>query len=156
MPAENRFDLDMGIEEALAALERQREKIGKLGEHWRDTRTTVRAKDQSLSMTFNGRGEIDELVFNEAKYRKLAPAQLAKAIVETLHSGRAESVAKTSELMGTGSVSGIDFQELASGKVDPMELLESLISPMLKQFGGLEEISSGLAKGRRDGSVNDG
>ncbi|GAB3733682.1 hypothetical protein GCM10027598_58520 [Amycolatopsis oliviviridis] len=151
MSTENRFDPDAGIEEAMAALEREREKLGKLSEHWRDGRTTVRAKDQSLSMTFDGRGELVEMSFNEAKYRKLAPAQLASVVVETLQRGRAESAAKMSELMGTGSATGLNFQDLAAGKADPLELLDTLISPMLDQVGGMEEISSGRSKNRDGG-----
>jgi hypothetical protein len=124
-----------GVEEAMAALEREREKLGKLSELWRDARTTVRAKDQSLSMTFDGRGELVELVFNEGKYRSLAPAQLASVVVETLQRGKAESLAKVAELMGTSGPSGLDYGAVASGKADPQSLLESLISPMLDSVG---------------------
>jgi hypothetical protein len=131
------FDGDAGVEEAMAALQREREKLGKLSELWRDGRTTVRAKDQSLSMTFDGRGELVELVFNEGKYRSLAPAQLASVVVETLQRGKAESMAKVAEVMGTGTggASGLDYGAVASGKADPQELLESLIGPMLEGVG---------------------
>ncbi|WIX98209.1 YbaB/EbfC family DNA-binding protein [Amycolatopsis mongoliensis] len=129
------FDGDAGVEEALATLERERAKIGKLSELWREGRTTVRAKDQSLSMTFDGRGEVVDLVFNESKYRLLAPAQLANVVVETLQRGKAECMAKMSEVMGAGSASGIDYGEVASGKVDPQQVLESLIGPMLGSVG---------------------
>lgn len=126
---------DAGVEEAMATLERERAKLGKLSELWRDGRTTVRAKDQSLSMTFDGRGELVELAFNESKYRTLAPAQLASVVVETLSRGKAESMAKMSELMGASGVSGIDYGEVASGKMDPQAMLESLIGPMLNSVG---------------------
>jgi hypothetical protein len=129
------FGGDVDIEGAMAMLERERAKVGKLAELWRDGRTVVRAKDQSLSMTFDGRGELVELVFNESKYRLLAPAQLASVVVETLQRGKAESVAKMSELMGGGSTGGFDYQDLATGKVDPGQLLDSLISPMLDGVG---------------------
>ncbi|MEV7043713.1 YbaB/EbfC family DNA-binding protein [Amycolatopsis sp. NPDC051061] len=128
------FDGDGGVEEALAALERERQKIGKLSEMWREGRTTIRAKDQSLSMTFDGRGELIELVFNESKYRSLAPAQLANVVLETLRRGKAECMAKMSEVMGTGG-SGIDYGEVAAGKADPQQVLESLIGPMLGSVG---------------------
>ncbi|WP_410586386.1 YbaB/EbfC family DNA-binding protein [Amycolatopsis sp. lyj-23] len=135
MVSEGSFEDDAGVGEALAALDREREKLGRLGVLWREGRTTVRAKDQSLSMTFDGRGELVELVFNESKYRKLAPAQLASVVVETLQRGKAESMAKMSEVMGTGGVSGLDYGAVASGAADPQELLESLIGPMLEGVG---------------------
>lgn len=129
------FDGDGGVEEALATLEREREKIGRLSELWREGRTTIRAKDHSLSMTFDGRGELVDLTFNESKYRQLAPAQLANAVVETLQRGKAECMAKMSEVMGSGGLSGIDYGEVASGKADPQQVLESLIGPMLGSVG---------------------
>ncbi|KFU75673.1 hypothetical protein BB31_40375 [Amycolatopsis lurida NRRL 2430] len=128
------FGGDAGVGEALANLQREREKIGKLSELWRDGRVTVRAKDQSLSMTFDGRGELVELLFNESKYRLLAPAQLAKTVVDTLQRGKAECMAKMSEVMGT-SASGIDYGAAAAGKLDPQEMIESLIGPMLGSVG---------------------
>ncbi|WP_370942212.1 YbaB/EbfC family nucleoid-associated protein [Amycolatopsis sp. cg5] len=129
------FAGDAGVEEALAALNREQEKLGKLTELWRDGRTTVRAKDQSLSVTVDGRGELVELVFNEAKYRLLPPAQLASVVLETVQRAKAEAMTKMSELMGTSSVSGIDYGDVAAGKMDPQELMDSLISPMLKEVG---------------------
>ncbi|MFC9254307.1 YbaB/EbfC family nucleoid-associated protein [Amycolatopsis thailandensis] len=121
----------------MAALERERKKVGKLSELWNEGGMTVRAKDNSLSMTFDGRGELTELVFNESKYRSLAPAQLANVILETLQRGKAESMAKMSELMGTGSVSGLDLGEVAAGKIDPQQMIEALISPLLGAAEGL-------------------
>jgi hypothetical protein len=144
MSAGNMFDADAGIEEAMAALGREREKLGKLGDLWKEGGTTVRAKDHSLSMTFDGRGELTELVFNEAKYRTLAPAQLASVVVETLQRGKAEVMAKMSEVMGTSSASGLNLQEIAAGKVDPQEILNTLIGPLL---AGIEELG-GAAPGR--------
>ncbi|MFD2419616.1 YbaB/EbfC family nucleoid-associated protein [Amycolatopsis pigmentata] len=128
-------ELDKGIEEAMANLEREREKLGKLGELWQEERTTVRAKDQSLEMTFDGRGEPVELVFNPSKYRTLAPAQLADVILETFRRGRARSVEKMSATMGETSRTGLNIGDVASGKVDPREMLDALIAPML---GGLD------------------
>ncbi|MEV7043869.1 YbaB/EbfC family DNA-binding protein [Amycolatopsis sp. NPDC051061] len=129
------FDDGAGVDEAMAALQREREKLGKLSALWREGRTTVRTKDQSLSMTFDGRGELVEQAFNESRYRSLAPAQLASVVMETLQRGKAESLAKAAEVMGTNSASGLDYGAVASGKAAPQELLESLISPMLGSVG---------------------
>jgi hypothetical protein len=136
------FDADKGIESALADLETERAKLGKLSELWREGRSTIRSKDQSLSMTFDGRGELLELVFNESKYRALAPKQLASIVLETMRRGREQSIEKMSELMGVTTVVGLDMTEVASGRADPQEMLDALISPMLKT---LDSIGSPVA-----------
>ncbi|UMP06959.1 YbaB/EbfC family DNA-binding protein [Amycolatopsis sp. EV170708-02-1] len=147
------FDLDKGLDEAMATLDAERRKLAELGKVWEEGRTTVRAKDKSFEMTFDGRGELIEMVFNQSKYRTLAPAQLAAAIVETLQRGKAETMAKMTEVMGTGAgtLPGIDIDAIASGKIDPMEMLNSLIGPMFDGIGGVDGFGSGTEKGRSDG-----
>jgi hypothetical protein len=122
-------------EQAWATFEAEARKLGELGRLWEEASTVVRAKDQSLEMTFDGRGELVDLVFNGSKYRKLAPAQLAQVIIETLQMGRAQAQDKMAELMGTPDIPGLDLNGLATGKVKPDEMLNSLIGPI---FGGLD------------------
>lgn len=135
------FDPDMGIKEAMERLEAEQAKVGKLSELWRDGRTVIRAKDHSLSMTFDGRGDPVELVFNASKYRSMPPAQLAKVVLDTLRQGRVESVQKMSEIMGAGSATGLDFGEIVNGNADPQELMERLISPFMENA---REVMPGL------------
>lgn len=93
--------------------------------------TTVRSKDRSLSMTFDGRGELSSMAFNGSKYRSMAPAELAHVIVETLQTGRARAMEKLTEQMGPASLPGVDIAGLASGRASASEVFESLLSPML-------------------------
>jgi hypothetical protein len=99
--------------------------------------TTVQAKDRSFSMTFDGRGELTSMTFQGEKYRKMAPAQLANLIVETLRAGRAECMEKLSDFAGEPILPGVDFRDLASGKVSPSELFDSLLSPMIDEVNGV-------------------
>ncbi|WP_410604722.1 YbaB/EbfC family DNA-binding protein [Amycolatopsis sp. lyj-90] len=146
------FDPDAGVEEAMTALAREREKLAKLGKLWRDGGLTVRAKDNSLSMKFDGHGEVSELVFNEAKYRSLAPAKLASNIIETLQRGKAESMAKMSDLMGNSTIGGVDLGAAAAGKVDPEEMLEALLSPLMGMVEGMggevDQVKNGKSEKR--------
>lgn len=121
-------------DEAWAAFEDEARKLGELGKLWAETSTTIRAKDHSLEMTFDGRGEPVDLVFNGSKYRQLAPAQLAQTIIETLHNGRAQAQEKMAELMGTPDLPGLDVNGLITGKVRPDELINALVGPMLEGF----------------------
>ncbi|GAA1029697.1 MULTISPECIES: YbaB/EbfC family DNA-binding protein [Amycolatopsis] len=130
-------DAESGLEDAMAALETERRKLDELGRVW-DEAITVRAKDRSLEMTFDGRGELAELTFNGDKYRKLAPQQLASIILETLRKGRAQAQEKLAGAMSGGiGIPGLDVAGLASGKVRPDEMFESLLGPMLQGLGGM-------------------
>ncbi|MFC3456275.1 YbaB/EbfC family nucleoid-associated protein [Amycolatopsis speibonae] len=126
---------DPVLEQALADLEREKQKLREVSKLWEESTTTVRAKDNSFSMTFDGRGELTDLSFQGSKYRSLPPAQLAHQILEALHQGRNEAHAKVEKIMGTGSATDPDFAGVAGGKVDPMEMMNSLLGPML---GGVD------------------
>ncbi|WP_340687953.1 YbaB/EbfC family nucleoid-associated protein [Amycolatopsis coloradensis] len=127
---------DMGVEQALADLEREKQKLREVSKIWEESTTIVRAKDNSFSMTFDGRGELTDVSFQGSKYRSLPPAQLAHHIVEAVRQGRNEAMAKVEKVMGTGAT-GLDFAGVAGGKVDPMEMMNSLLGPMLEGLDGL-------------------
>lgn len=149
-------DAERLADEALADLEREKAKLREVGKIWEEASTTVRAKDNSFAMTFDGRGELTELVFNGSKYRTLAPAHLAHLIVETLRAGRAQAVAKVQEVMGhndSGSGARLDFAGLASGKVDPMDMVNELIGPLLEGLDGIGAAPDG-DDGGNTGSEN--
>ena len=93
-------DLQRMADDAMADLDRERAKLGELGKLW-DQNTTVHAKDRSLSMTVDGRGELLEVAFTGSKYKTMPPAQLAHVIVETL--GRAASKVQAGIRPLTGS-----------------------------------------------------
>jgi YbaB/EbfC DNA-binding family len=132
-------------DEAWEAFEDEARKLSELGKHWAEASTTIRTKGNSLEMTFNGRGEPIDLVFNGSKYRQLAPAQLAQIIIETLQKGRAQAQQKMVELMGTPDIPGLDVNGLITGEVGPDELLNALVGPMLEGF------DDRAPKERRDG-----
>jgi DNA-binding protein YbaB len=134
----NSVDPSHAMESAMAMFENESRKLADLGKHWDEASTTVRAKDHSLEMTFDGRGELVDLVFNSSKYRAMPPAQLAKVIIDTLRTGREQAQQKMNELMGVPDIPGLDLQGLANGRVRPDEMINSLIGPMfdtLNDFG---------------------
>ncbi|OXM54006.1 hypothetical protein CFP71_20460 [Amycolatopsis thailandensis] len=128
-------DSERALEKAMADLNAEREKLTELSRVWKEERTTIKAKDQSLSMTFDGRGDLVELVFNESKYRAMPPAQLASVILETLRNGRAKSLERMNEIMGVGgSQDGIDLAAFATGELDAEKIMESLMGPMYEKM----------------------
>lgn len=149
------FDATGAADDALAALDAERRKLGELGKFWSEASTKVRAKDQSLEMTFDGRGELVELTFNGSKYRSLAPAQLARLIVDTIRAGRVQAQEKMAEIMGTPEIPGLDVAGLAAGRVGPEEMIEALIGPMVEGLAGFG-IDAGSQFGRTAHKDEDG
>jgi hypothetical protein len=131
----SKADADRMVEEAMGALDKERAKLAELGKVWQE-QTTVRAKDQSLAMTFDGRGELLDLTFLGTKFRTMAPAQLAHSILDTIKRGKAESMARINEVMGEDAAGGLDIEGIASGRVNPMDVINDLIGPMMDGFDG--------------------
>jgi hypothetical protein len=138
---------DRAVEAAWANLENEARKLTELGKHWDEASTVVRAKDHSLEMTFDGRGELADLTFNASKYRAMAPAQLAAVIVETLRAGRVQAQQKMADLMGTEDIPGLDLNGIASGAVRPDDVVEALLGPMFKTLNDFG-IDSPMPKNR--------
>lgn len=129
-------------DDPMADLEAEKGRLGALGRVWKEETTTVRAKDNSFSMTFDGRGDLTGITFHGTKYRTAAPAEHAHLLVETLRRGRLESLEKMAETMGGDVLPGIDFVGLATGKVDPNEVVDALVAPLMR---GLDEPAAGAA-----------
>ncbi|AUI60349.1 YbaB/EbfC family DNA-binding protein [Amycolatopsis sp. BJA-103] len=142
-------------DEALAALERQRETAKETSRVWREETTTVTAEDRSMSMTFDGRGELTGITFTGSKYRSMAPAQLASVIVDMVRKGRAESTAKLTA--HAPAVPGLDLDGLINGTADPADVLDKILGPMLDGMDNLSPenmrnwFSDDTRKDSRDG-----
>jgi DNA-binding protein YbaB len=122
------------MEAALATLATEQRKLAAFQEQVGRTTTVVHSKDRMLTMTFNGRGELDKLTLNDSRYREMAPVELAKIFMETLAAGRREAVQKLGGLMGSDPLPGVSFTDLASGQIDLMEVVNSLVGPALGQL----------------------
>jgi hypothetical protein len=145
---------ERAVEDAWASFETEMQKLGDLNKHWEEASTTVHAKDRSLALTLDGRGELTDVAFNGSKYRTLPPVQLAQIIVETLRKGRIEAQQKMSGLMGETSVPGLDLAGLATGEVRPDEMIKSMFGPLLEGFG--VELEMPGRGPRKDGEPDNG
>lgn len=123
--------LEEANEAALASLDREQRKLSDITKTLSEAVTTVKAKDRSLTVDFDGRGEITAITFQGSKYRNMAPAELSHVLLETIRIGRAECVQKLTEAMGQDLLPGVNFSDLASGKLNAEEILEKVVSPFL-------------------------
>ncbi|OZM78830.1 hypothetical protein [Pseudonocardia sp. MH-G8] len=124
-----------GTDDPMARLDDERRRLDALGRVWQDETTTVRAKDNTFSMTFDGRGDLTEVAFHGSKYKTVAPTELGHRIVETLKQGRLESLEKMAATMNPDSVGGLDLVGIATGKVDPRKAINALMAPLLEGLG---------------------
>ena len=122
-------------EQLMAELEGEHNRLDELGDVWRSGTTTVTAKDRSFTMAFDGRGDLSDITFNGTRYRRLAPAELAHLLLETMRAGRLQSLEKMAATM-SDAMPGVDLVGLATGRVDPRAVLDSLVGPLFAGLGG--------------------
>ena len=118
-------------EAALSSLDREHQKLTEVTNMIDEESTTVRSKDRSVSMDFDGRGEVTAITFHGTKYRTMAPAELSHVLLETLRAGRAQCLQKVADAMGEDFLPGISFADLATGKMDAEDIFQKLVSPFL-------------------------
>ena len=138
---------DGGLEAAFATLAEEQRKLADFQRKMGEASTTVESPNKLVSATFDGRGELVKLVFNNTKYRSMAPKELAGVVFDTLSRGRGEAFGKIGEMAGGEVLPGISFSELASGKVDLNEVVGTLMTSAMDLPGLAEAARADVAKG---------
>jgi hypothetical protein len=139
---------------AMATVERERKKISELTRQMNENTTTVRSKDRSFTVDFDGRGEVIGINFQGTKYRTMAPAEFSHLLVQTIKSGRALCTQKLAEAMGDELLPGVTFTDLASGNLSVEEVFEKVVSPFLGEDyndGVLGRPAANEKEGQRNG-----
>jgi DNA-binding protein YbaB len=120
--------------DALAQLEEERRKLATLQSQVATTTTTVRARDRLFTVTLDGRGEVTGITFDGVRYRKLAPAELAKLIVDTIATGRREALEKIGTMMGGDPLPGVSFMDIATNARPANEVLDSFLTAAMDRL----------------------
>lgn len=146
--------LDEATEAAMATVEREQRKISELTRQMDENTTTVRSKDRSFTVDFDGRGEVTGINFQGTRYRTMAPAEFSHLLVQTIQSGRALCTQKLAEAMGDELLPGVTFTDLASGNLSIEEVFEKVVSPFLGEDyndGVLGRPAANEKEGQRNG-----
>jgi DNA-binding protein YbaB len=112
MTADSNFSLTDAIEE----LRRQQERLQAVSSQLREVKTKVRSKDGMITVTLDGRGEVSSIAFNTAKFRRMAPAELGAALVETIGQARAQSREQMVNAYRPFIPAGVGLDDLFTGK----------------------------------------
>src|SRR4051812_43020998 len=130
-PSERDVPFRGRIADALGELDEQRRKLTEMQGQLATAKTTVRARDRLFIVTLDGRGEVTEIAFDSLRYRRLAPAELAKLIVDTIATGRKEAIDKMGAMLGADPLPGISFAEIATNARPAAEVLDSFLGAAL-------------------------
>ncbi len=101
--------LHQQLEAALADLRAHQSRIQAASERLAKTTGTARSKDRSVEVVVDSQGRLTSLKLNGAAYRKLAPAEFAARIVETIRAAQDAAAGQAAESMSGLMPTGLRF-----------------------------------------------
>jgi len=107
------FDEDMN--ELRALYDKTRHSIVEFQEGMGNAVGAARSKSRVVSAKVDGRGEVTELKLHTQAWRGMAPAELCKAILDTISQARTDSQQRLWKSMGDFMPPGLDVSKVVSG-----------------------------------------
>lgn len=104
------------FEQALAELRGTQERLRSIRSKLQRKATKVTSKDGMVTVTLNGQTEVASIVFNTAKFRRMAPAELGKVLVETITQARAQGRSQVFDAYRSLMPKGMDIDAIVTGK----------------------------------------
>ncbi|SEL30945.1 YbaB/EbfC family nucleoid-associated protein [Streptacidiphilus jiangxiensis] len=135
---------DQGIEDMLALYQKQRAESADTRRRINEVTGTGSAPRQAVKVTVTAHGELTAVEFPTGAYHRMAPKELADALMAAFAEARADALTKVAELTDLRLPPGVRVADLMEGKVDPGALLPE--SP-----GMPDSVSDYLANGRPAG-----
>ncbi|MEC3997659.1 YbaB/EbfC family nucleoid-associated protein [Actinacidiphila sp. DG2A-62] len=114
---------DQDIEELLALYRRQREEAAETRRRINEVTGTATAPRQAVKVTVGAQGDVTAIEFPTGAYRRMAPKELADALLATIREARAEALEKVAELTSLALPPGVKVADLLRGEVDPAAIL---------------------------------
>jgi DNA-binding protein YbaB len=114
---------DREIEDMLALYQKQRAEAAETRRRINETTGTAVAPRQAVKVTVNAQGDVTAIEFPTGVYRRMAPKELAEALMTTLAEARADALAKVAELHDLRLPPGVRVADLLQGKADPAAML---------------------------------
>jgi DNA-binding protein YbaB len=111
-------DPHQAFEKAMAELAQTQERLRETRAQLAAKPTKVTSKDGMITMTLDGGGEVTEIKFNTAKFRRMAPAELGAALVDAFSRARAEGRARMIEAYRPFLPAGLDPDQILAGKIN--------------------------------------
>lgn len=109
---------DQEIAELTAEYQRRREGLGEMQRRLQSISVTATSPRQVVQATVAHGGEVTELKFPTNAYRRMAPAELATAILTTITEARDKALNEAAELLAPMLPPGLNAREMFSGQTD--------------------------------------
>jgi DNA-binding protein YbaB len=116
------------LETMFALLAEEQRKLADFQRKMNEATTTVESTNKMLTAAFDGRGELVKLTFNNTRYRTMAPKELADMVLDVIRRGRSEAFGKIDAMAGGDVLPGVNFGDLAAGKVDLNDVVSGLMT----------------------------
>jgi DNA-binding protein YbaB len=110
------FDGD--IDELLGEYQRRRGAAGDLQRQIREITGTASAPRQSVKVTVSVQGEVTALEFPTGAFKRMAPKELADAVLGAIGEAKGKAMDAYKGLMGPHMPGGLDFMDLIAGNAD--------------------------------------
>jgi DNA-binding protein YbaB len=135
------------LEAMFQMLADEQRKLAEFQQKMNEAKTVVESSNKMITLTFDGRGELIDLAFNNSKFRSMAPKELAAMVMETLKRGRAAAFGKIDEMTPGEPLPGIKFGDLAAGKVD----INDVVGQIMTNAMDLPDLTKSAREGRDNG-----
>ena len=116
------------LETMFALLGEEQRKLAEFQRRMNEASTTVESANKMLTATFDGRGELVRFTVNNTKYRTMAPNELADMLLDVVRRGRTQAFGKIDAMAGGDVLPGVNFGDLAAGKVDLNDVVSGLMT----------------------------
>lgn len=118
--------LQQQLEAAMGRLSDYRDRLAAAQREAAATTVSVRSKDRMLTVVAGAGGVVKEVRFHTEAYREMAPAELGRALVETLTKALEEAGEKSRAVFAPLRETGTGLRRSMTGGSDVEELLRPL------------------------------
>lgn len=110
--------LEDQLEQALAEYREKRASLRDVQARLSELSSTAKAPRNTVSVTVDAHGRVTDVSFPVNAYKKMAPAELATAVRETISQAQAAARTKLAELIEPMTPAGIPTPDLRAGRLD--------------------------------------
>jgi len=111
-----RTDPKKAFDDTMAELLRTQERLRSVRAKLQEKPTKITSKDGMVTVAVDEGGEVTSIVFNTAKFRRMAPAELGAALVEVISQARAEARGRVISAYRSFLPEGMDLEKIMSGQ----------------------------------------
>ncbi|WP_121008250.1 YbaB/EbfC family nucleoid-associated protein [Saccharothrix australiensis] len=109
---------DEQLERVLARYREQRDELEAFQRGMSAISCTATAPRQTVKVTVGNQGELTDLAFPTDAYKRMAPAELAGAILTATREARGKALDAAAELLAPLLPAGLNARDIVEGKAD--------------------------------------